>query len=145
MKYLYTKKCACGHDRKLHDTHGCAVWMKAGTDLMRCGCLELELSRPASGKAQVSTWESDPEMVIVRVVGDLDFTTSHRLESAIHGAERVDKGVVIVDLTRCNYVDSSVLTVLVRCYKAMGKLLRIVVPTDAQIRRIFTITNLDVF
>jgi anti-anti-sigma factor len=49
----------------------------------------------------------------------------------------------VVDFTGCRYIDSTVLTVLVRASKKNGDALHVVIPLGSHIRRIFAITNLD--
>jgi anti-anti-sigma factor len=80
---------------------------------------------------------------VVRVRGELDYSSSDRLGSAIEGTQQADAQPVVVDLSECRYIDSTVLTVLIRASKTLGDTLRIVVPLDSHIRRIFAITNLD--
>jgi anti-anti-sigma factor len=103
--------------------------------------LEIQLSQAPVSVEIVTEDRAAP--VVVRVIGELDFATSPQLEAAIQGTQNGTPRVVIVDFTRCRYLDSSVLTILVRSYKALTDSLRIVIPEDAQIRRIFNITNLD--
>jgi anti-sigma B factor antagonist len=104
--------------------------------------LETELSQvPVS--VETVTDDRLNGKTVVRVIGELDFSTSHHLDAAIQKARNGASRVVIVDFTQCRYLDSSVLTILVRTQKLLHDSLRVVVPEDAQIRRIFTITNLD--
>jgi anti-anti-sigma factor len=73
----------------------------------------------------------------------LDYSSSDQLEAAIDRTQSAAPRSVAVDFTECRYIDSTVLTVLVRASKTLGDALRIVVPRDSHIRRILTITNLD--
>jgi anti-sigma B factor antagonist len=80
---------------------------------------------------------------VVRIRGELDYSSSDQLGSAIEGTQQANAQPVVVDFSECRYIDSTVLTVLIRASKALGDTLRIVVPLDSHIRRIFAITNLD--
>jgi anti-anti-sigma factor len=79
----------------------------------------------------------------VSVIGELDFSSSHQLDEAIARTPNGTPLDVVVDLTQCRYIDSTVLTVLVRASKTFGERLSLVIPADSHIRRIFAITNLD--
>ena len=80
---------------------------------------------------------------VVRVHGELDYSTSDRLSEAIEGTQSVAPRPVVIDFSECRYIDSTVLTVLIRANKTLGDALRVVIPRDSHLRRIFTITNLD--
>ena len=73
----------------------------------------------------------------------MDYSTSDRLSAAIDGTQHAAARPVAVDFSECRYIDSTVLTVLIRANKTLGDALRIVIPRDSHIRRIFAITNLD--
>lgn len=73
----------------------------------------------------------------------MDYSSSAQLEAAIDRARSAAPQSVTVDFTECRYIDSTVLTVLIRASKTLEDALRIVIPRNSHIRRIFTITNLD--
>jgi anti-anti-sigma factor len=89
------------------------------------------------------SFEEGASTALVRVLGELDYSTSDQLEAVIDRAQRAAPRSVAVDFTECRYIDSTVLTVLVRASKTLGDGLRVVIPHDSHIRRIFAITNLD--
>jgi anti-sigma B factor antagonist len=89
------------------------------------------------------SFEAHATRTIVRVAGELDFSTSDRLDAAIAQTPDTVGLPVIVDFTECRYIDSTVLTVLVRASKTFGDRLRLVIPAHSHVRRIFKITNLD--
>ena len=80
---------------------------------------------------------------VVHVFGEVDLFTSPDLERAVADAAKgSETQFVVVDFTECRYLDSTTLSVLVRAKKALPDRLRIVVPPDLPIRRLFEITNL---
>jgi anti-anti-sigma factor len=79
--------------------------------------------------------------VHLRVRGDVDIATAPLLEQAI--ATVPPNTSTIVDLSECPYVDSSAISVLVKAHKRFPDEFCVVVPEDARIRRIFSITSLD--
>lgn len=80
---------------------------------------------------------------VIEVGSDIDIASAHVLESAIALAEPSWDERVIVSLEHCNYCDSSGLAVLYRARKRLGEQLRIVVPSDVRIRRIFDICGMN--
>jgi anti-anti-sigma factor len=80
---------------------------------------------------------------VVRILGELDYSSSDQLEAAIDSTQSASPQSVAIDFTECRYIDSTVLTVLIRASKTLGEGLRVVIPHDSHIRRIFAITNLD--
>lgn len=79
---------------------------------------------------------------VIALAGEYDIANSDAIETAIVDAAG-SHAIVIVDLSNADYIDSSVLNILVRQWKLLGPSLRIVVPKDAKIRRIFEITELN--
>jgi anti-anti-sigma factor len=86
--------------------------------------------------------EDRAEAAVVHVFGEVDLANATLLERAIGKAAR-ETNLVIVDFSECRYLDSTTLTVLVKCGKTLGERLRIVVPEKARIARVFAITKLD--
>ena len=80
---------------------------------------------------------------IVPLIGEFNLPTSKQLEAFIVAAAAGSQPIVI-DLSETTYMDSTVLTTLVRQKKSLGPQLRIVVPKAAKLRRIFEITILHV-
>jgi anti-anti-sigma factor len=101
----------------------------------------MEPSTPAdSGECAVLS-ETAPTATIVRIVGDLDCSNVSLLEDALERAAQVRP--LVIDLTGCSYLDSSVLSALIRTHNARTQALRVVLPEDHRMRRVFAITNLD--
>ena len=74
--------------------------------------------------------------------GEFDLSNEAELEAAIAAACDCSD-VIVLDLSDTQYIDSTVLTVLVRQRIARGKNLRVVLPLQHRLRRIFEITSLD--
>ena len=79
---------------------------------------------------------------VLPVFGEFDLANSGTLENLIELALAGDQPV-IVDFSATGYIDSTVLTVLVRQKRHAGDRLRIVVPAQSRLRRIFAITGLE--
>lgn len=76
---------------------------------------------------------------VVATSGELDLSVADQL------AERIDAlgGVAVVSLEECTYIDSTILTVLVRATKARDGGLVVVLPLGHKLRRIFEIANVN--
>jgi len=80
---------------------------------------------------------------VVPVTGEVDLANSSALEARIETALAEGPAVVVVDFSAADYIDSTVLSVLVRQKKHAGEQLRIVVPEESRLRRIFRLTGLE--
>ena len=85
--------------------------------------------------------ESRPEGEILHVFGEVDLTSVDELRSAIDSAAAGGPHV-IVDLEPCTYIDSTILSVLMRASDTYAGRFQIVVPPSGIVRRVFTITSL---
>jgi anti-sigma B factor antagonist len=80
---------------------------------------------------------------VVEVVGDIDVFTTPDFSSALehaYGAPRV-----IVDLSRCEYIDSTGISALFRWQQSTEGKLRLVVGQQDKILRILQVTGIDKF
>ena len=85
--------------------------------------------------------ESRPEGEILHVLGEVDLTSVDEVRSAIDRSAA--QGInVIVDLEPCTYIDSTILSVLMRASETYAGRFQIVVPPSGIVRRVFTITSL---
>ncbi len=76
------------------------------------------------------------------LVGDFDIFHSGDVAAAID--ERASSGAAFtVDLTRCTYVDSTILSVLVRAANSYAGRLEMIGPTGGNVARILSLTKLD--
>jgi anti-anti-sigma factor len=80
---------------------------------------------------------------VLRACGEFDLASASDLESAIAGALRTTLPLIL-DLAACQYIDSTILRVLVHAVREAPGRVGIIVPPDARIRRIFEMTGLHV-
>jgi anti-anti-sigma factor len=94
--------------------------------------LDVEFS-PAGGRFAAVVW----------LCGEHDLATASALRETLGSIH----GNVLVDLTRCNFIDSTIIGTLVEASRAMtrdGFALETVVPsTSVPLRRIFDVAGLD--
>lgn len=86
--------------------------------------------------------ERSEDADVITVTGEVDLASSPELDAMIE--RTLSDKCLVVDLSRCTYIDSSALSVFVRTYKSRGSQLRIVIPPESRIRRLFELTKLDV-
>ena len=87
----------------------------------------------------------DDGTYVVTVNGELDLYSAPQLESELAGLHQKNVRSVVVDLTECEFIDSSALALLVKANKRLDAAqagFSIVTP-DRNIRRIFEITGFD--
>ena len=81
--------------------------------------------------------------VVVSATGELDAFLAPQLEHAF--SQTVDDGLLVVDLSRVSFIDSTALGMVTRAIRGLGdyeRTARIVLPRGSA-RRIFEITTLD--
>ncbi len=81
---------------------------------------------------------------VIYVTTDLDLGTRDAFASAVRMADDGQRRVVIA-LDQCGYCDSTALGVLTTTKKHIGARLKIAIPTDHRMRRLFELTNLTDF
>jgi len=88
----------------------------------------------------VAIRETLPNAEILHVFGDADIATAPELENSIN---EIDTGLpLIVDLSECGFIDTTAISVLVRAFKRLGDMFRIVVTPRSHIERVLDITRL---
>ncbi len=83
---------------------------------------------------------------VLHVFGDVDVLTAGEFEEAIDDAVLLQGsagGTVTINLTKCRYLDSSGLAVLVRARRRLGSELQILVKAKTMISRLMHITAFD--
>jgi anti-anti-sigma factor len=81
----------------------------------------------------------------VALRGDLDLSTAKRAEEAIEEAERGNPALLLIDLRKLSFMDSTGLRVIVSADKRARRAGRrtVIVQGPAAVRRVFEITRLD--
>ena len=92
--------------------------------------------------SQAAGIEAAPKPGVFALVGEYDLFASDALECEIESRLR-DVEALTLDFSACTYIDSSILTVLVRAVRAYGDKLEMVVTSDGSVARILTVTQLD--
>ncbi|MGH3200750.1 MAG: STAS domain-containing protein [Streptosporangiaceae bacterium] len=85
---------------------------------------------------------------VLATPAEIDITTADQLRLALLEATAYGHATVVVDMTRTRFCDSAGLSVLARAHKRAleeGRELRLVIPADGAVFRIFTLTRLDRF
>jgi anti-anti-sigma factor len=82
------------------------------------------------------------DSMIVELSGEHDMSTMPNIEPTM-AAACLAANLVVVDLSRATFIDSSVLSMLLRAHKRLGERLRVVVATGSRVHRIFEITQMD--
>jgi anti-anti-sigma factor len=97
---------------------------------------------PTTTRTQAVVHESLEPAEVLHVFGEIDIFSAPELESAIAGSVRIGR-LLIVDFLECRYIDSTVVSILVRAHKALGAHLRIIAPPTGTVRRVLTLTAVD--
>jgi anti-anti-sigma factor len=79
---------------------------------------------------------------VLAVKGELDIAAAQWFSDAI-AAKLGGDLPLIVDLSGCEYLDSTILNVLIRAANSAPNRVGVVVPADSRLRRIFHITGLE--
>jgi len=83
---------------------------------------------------------------VVTAPAEIDTTTAGQLRAILFGWHTRGHATVVVDMTHTQFCDSAGLRELVRAHKrarAEGGELRLVLPADGAVMRVFTVTGLD--
>jgi len=78
---------------------------------------------------------------VVVAAGEIDIAAREEFQQALDGSSPVG-GLLIVDLSRCSYIDSSGLSVLIRAHK-QGATIAVVLAASDAVNRVFRISGLD--
>ena len=83
----------------------------------------------------------------ISVCGELDLSTAPDLEGPLEQALESGKGSVLVDLTQCEFIDSTGIALIVRAWQRLdsgnnGRTLVLCSQND-QVRRVLEITGLE--
>jgi anti-anti-sigma factor len=78
---------------------------------------------------------------VLQIFGEVDLSNVGELREAI-GRAAAGGGQVVVDLTTCTFLDSSILSALVRASETYSGRFHIVVPPGGVVHRVFSVTSL---
>jgi len=103
------------------------------------------VAEPAQGSTStIATEHEGGRYFLIALRGEWDLYNRPELEAALLEAEAADESLVVLDLSRATFIDSSVLGALVDARKRLQERVRIaVVAEDRQLRKVFEITGLD--
>ena len=87
----------------------------------------------------LAEFEGIPQL---KVAGEIDLASAPRLDEMLSVARERSPGSLIVSLQRCDYCDSTGLSVLIRHAKEVQNFC-LVVPPESHLRKIFRLTNLE--
>jgi anti-anti-sigma factor len=100
---------------------------------------------PAPFEAKAGDLENGVRTISVR--GELDLSTAPELEGPLDQALESDEGSVLIDLTQCEFIDSTGIALIVRAWQRLqngdhGRSLVLCSQND-QVRRVLEITGLE--
>ena len=83
----------------------------------------------------------------IAVRGELDLSTAPQLEGPLEEALESDEGSVLIDLSQCEFIDSTGIALIVRAWQRLnsgenGRALVLCTHND-QVRRVLEITGLE--
>jgi anti-anti-sigma factor len=100
---------------------------------------------PAPFEVKIGDLEQGTRTISVR--GELDLSTAPELEGPLTDAVENDAGSLLIDLTSCEFIDSTGIALIVRAWQRLdsggdGRSLAICSQND-QVRRVLEITGLE--
>lgn len=88
----------------------------------------------------VAIHETLPNAEVLHVFGDADIATAAEFETSIND---IDSSLpLIVDLTECRFIDTTAIAVLIRAFKRLGNMFRIITTPQSHIERVLKITHM---
>lgn len=108
-------------------------------------CGSIERVTPAPFEVRVGDLEQGVRTISVR--GELDLSTAPELEGPLDRALESDEGSVLIDLSQCEFIDSTGIALIVRAWQRLnsgenGRALVLCSQND-QVRRVLEITGLE--
>jgi anti-sigma B factor antagonist len=103
------------------------------------------MSEPVeNATSAVATQHVHGRYFVIALRGEWDLYNRPELEAALRAAAEAAERLVVLDLSRATFIDSSVLGALVESRKHLDDAVQMaVVAEDHQIRKVFEITGLD--
>jgi anti-anti-sigma factor len=106
------------------------------------------MTKPVQGRPQnqqqlrTLVHETLERAEVLHVFGEVDIFTAPELEAAIAGSVRIGR-LLVINLLECRYIDSTVISMLVRAHKALGDYLCVVAAENGTVRRVLTSTEVE--
>lgn len=98
----------------------------------------------------VQTEELDGGIRVFTVRGELDMNTASELEQALDGALEDEEAAVMLDLSKCEFIDSTGIALIVRTWQRLdrdagngGKGKFVLCCVNHQVRRLLKITGVE--
>lgn len=99
---------------------------------------------------EASTAQLDDEVAVVAVRGELDLSTAADLEPPLEEAIGSGDGLLLIDLSACEFIDSTGIALIVRAWQRFdrgasgeGSGRMGICGSNAQVRRVLEITGLE--
>ncbi len=88
--------------------------------------------------------EQEDGVFVVTVEGELDMNTAADLERELEGPAKTAKAPLLIDLSRCEFIDSTGIALIVRSWQELGSNGRFAIcGLSAQVKRVLDITGLE--
>lgn len=81
-------------------------------------------------------------MAVIVVEGELDMNTAPQLERELQGPVSEPGSPLLIDLSRCEFIDSTGIALLVRAWQQLGGSFALC-GVSAQVQRVLDITGLE--
>jgi anti-anti-sigma factor len=96
---------------------------------------------------EVKVGDLDQGVRTISVRGELDLSTAPDLEAPLEAALENDEGSVLIDLSECEFIDSTGIALIVRAWQRLesgenGRAL-VICSHNEQVRRVLEITGLE--
>lgn len=89
----------------------------------------------------------DDGIRVIAITGELDLSTAPELEAPLEQAVSPGDASVLIDLTRCEFIDSTGIALIVRAWQRLegnGSGTRVAICSDnQQVRRVLEVTGLE--
>jgi anti-anti-sigma factor len=81
---------------------------------------------------------------VITVEGELDMNTATDLERELEGPVNAAKSPLLIDLSRCEFIDSTGIALIVRCWQALDRDGNFAIcGIGSQVKRVLDITGLE--
>ena len=115
------------------------------------GCLRGPIENPSVASAPALTpapfkvhSEQDDDTLVILVEGELDMNTAPRLERELEAPLADSGSALLIDLSRCEFIDSTGIALIVKAWQQVGKDGRFALcGVGDQVKRVLGITGLE--